>query len=200
MKEIKSEVEAHINDQRQGEMLRHGVRTVIVGAPNIGKSSFINLLCQRNISIVTPIAGTTRDVIQVTYNIGGYPVLISDTAGLRATTLDSIEQEGMSRAKDCIQNADFILLMVDASTLVQENVNSKEKLKAFMHKYLSELDISFKALQGKPIQMIANKIDLVSLEAIQKLQKIPNLTSISCKEETNLKSCLEKMSGYLKEM
>nr|CAG8559990.1 1073_t:CDS:2 [Entrophospora candida] len=82
----------------QGEILRDGIFVTVLGPPNAGKSSFLNYLAQRQAAIVSPIPGTTRDVIEVSLNIGGYPIVIGDTAGLRQTD-DLIEIEGISRAK-----------------------------------------------------------------------------------------------------
>uniref|UniRef100_A0A669QM08 GTP binding protein 3, mitochondrial n=1 Tax=Phasianus colchicus TaxID=9054 RepID=A0A669QM08_PHACC len=96
---LEQEIAAHLQDGRRGELLCSGVRAVIAGPPNVGKSSLLNLLCQRPAAIVSPVAGTTRDVVEVSLNVSGYPVVLSDTAGLRDAT-DPIEQEGVSRARD----------------------------------------------------------------------------------------------------
>ncbi|XP_064325592.1 tRNA modification GTPase GTPBP3, mitochondrial isoform X2 [Phalacrocorax carbo] len=96
---LEQEIGAHLRDGRRGELLRGGVHAVIAGPPNVGKSSLLNLLCQRPAAIVSPVAGTTRDVVEVALNVGGYPLVLSDTAGLRDTT-DPVEQEGVSRARD----------------------------------------------------------------------------------------------------
>ncbi|XP_069646597.1 tRNA modification GTPase GTPBP3, mitochondrial isoform X2 [Haliaeetus albicilla] len=99
VRELEQEVGAHLQDGRRGELLRGGVHAVIAGPPNVGKSSLLNLLCQRPAAIVSPVAGTTRDVVEVALNVGGYPLVLSDTAGLRDAT-DPVEQEGVSRARD----------------------------------------------------------------------------------------------------
>ncbi len=118
-------ITSHLNDNRRGERLRDGAHIAIIGPPNAGKSSLLNLLgtsyyinqsssswlticsfcinvtdiiAQREAAIVSEIPGTTRDVVEVTLNIAGYPVLLGDTAGIRMTT-DTIEQEGINRAK-----------------------------------------------------------------------------------------------------
>ncbi|XP_068021164.1 tRNA modification GTPase GTPBP3, mitochondrial isoform X2 [Melanerpes formicivorus] len=96
---LEKEIGAHLQDGRRGELLRGGVHAVIAGPPNVGKSSLLNLLCQRPAAIVSPVAGTTRDVVEVALDIGGYPLVLSDTAGLRDAT-DPVEQEGVSRARD----------------------------------------------------------------------------------------------------
>lgn len=93
----------------QGEMLREGVRVVLAGLPNTGKSSLLNALAQRDVAIVSDIAGTTRDVIEVRLDLGGMPVLVSDTAGLRAETRDEIEAIGMDRARVAARGADVVV-------------------------------------------------------------------------------------------
>lgn len=97
--ELQTEVERHLQDERRGERLRSGVHVVIAGATNAGKSSLLNTLCQRPAAIVSPIAGTTRDVVETALDIGGFPVVLSDTAGLRDSP-DLVEREGVRRAKE----------------------------------------------------------------------------------------------------
>ncbi|XP_067666803.1 tRNA modification GTPase GTPBP3, mitochondrial-like isoform X2 [Haliotis asinina] len=108
------EMKGHLHDNRRGERLRSGVRVAIIGEPNVGKSSLLNALCQRPAAIVSPIAGTTRDVVETALNIGGYPVLLSDTAGLRETG-DAVEKEGVRRAIERAEQADIKIILVDAS-------------------------------------------------------------------------------------
>lgn len=112
---LEQDISKHLKDGRKGELLRHGVRTVILGAPNVGKSSFMNKICCKPISIVTHIAGTTRDIIETSFNIAGYPVIFADTAGLRTNTKDIVETEGISRAIQYANTADLIILIIDAS-------------------------------------------------------------------------------------
>jgi tRNA modification GTPase len=110
---IKQEIESHLKDERRGERLRDGIRIAILGAPNVGKSSLLNLLARRDAAIVSEVAGTTRDVIEVHLDLGGYPVIVADTAGLRPTT-DRIEAEGVRRAKNQASEADLKLVIFDA--------------------------------------------------------------------------------------
>ena len=114
------DIKNHLNDNRRGERLRSGVQVAIVGAPNAGKSSLINALAQRDVAIVSNMAGTTRDVLEVPLNLGGYPVNIADTAGLRPDQIgtegqDSIESEGIKRALKRAEDADITLLLFDGS-------------------------------------------------------------------------------------
>ena len=109
------ELESHLADGRRGERLRDGLELAIVGPPNVGKSSLFNALAGRDAAIVSPIAGTTRDVIEVHLDIGGFPVLIADTAGLRDSA-DAIEAEGVSRAWARGRSADLRLIVFSAET------------------------------------------------------------------------------------
>jgi len=114
VRDLASSIGHHLNDGRRGERLRDGLRLAIVGAPNVGKSSLLNRLAQREAAIVSETAGTTRDVIEVHLDLGGYPVCLSDTAGLHESS-DAIEAEGMRRAIAAATEADLKLVVFDAS-------------------------------------------------------------------------------------
>lgn len=114
---LRTEITTHLSDHRRGERLREGVHVVIVGRPNVGKSSLLNSLCQRPAAIVSPIPGTTRDIVETALNVGGYPVLLSDTAGLRETE-DFIEKEGVFRALKRAKQADIKVLVIEATEFV----------------------------------------------------------------------------------
>lgn len=107
-------IENHIKDYRFGERLRHGIKTVILGKPNVGKSTLFNYLAKREAAIVSNIAGTTRDILEIHLDIGGYPILLMDTAGLRKNTNDIIEKEGVERSKKAAEIADIIILVMDS--------------------------------------------------------------------------------------
>ncbi len=113
LKALRDEIAAHLNDKGRGERLREGVSVAILGPPNAGKSSLINMLARRDVAITSAIAGTTRDVIEVALDLGGYPVILADTAGLRASS-DEIEEEGVRRARARAESADLRLIVVDA--------------------------------------------------------------------------------------
>ena len=108
-------METHLGDQRRGEIVRDGFSIVIIGAPNVGKSSLLNALAARDAAIVTATAGTTRDLIEVDLDLGGYAVTLVDTAGLRETS-DAIESEGILRARRRAANADMRLAVIDATS------------------------------------------------------------------------------------
>jgi tRNA modification GTPase len=111
---IANEMQLHLKDGRRGEMLRDGFHVAVIGAPNAGKSSLVNALAQRDVAIVSDIPGTTRDVLEVRLNLKGYPVILSDTAGLREGR-DPIEQEGIRRAEARAREADLRLLVLDGT-------------------------------------------------------------------------------------
>ncbi len=112
--DIIGQIDSHLDDARRGEIVREGVRLAVIGPPNAGKSSLINALAKRDVAIVHETAGTTRDVIEVTMDIDGVPVIVADTAGLRDTG-DPIEREGVRRALARAEEADATLLLVDSS-------------------------------------------------------------------------------------
>jgi tRNA modification GTPase len=110
---LSQEIERHLADGRRGERLRDGIAVAIVGPPNAGKSSLLNQLARREAAITSPIAGTTRDVIEVAIDLAGYPVVLADTAGLRETA-DAIEREGLRRALARAEAAELRLFVFDA--------------------------------------------------------------------------------------
>jgi tRNA modification GTPase len=121
---LAAEIGSHLADQRRGEIVRDGFTVVILGAPNVGKSSLLNALVRRDVAIVSAIPGTTRDVIEVDLDLGGYAVTLIDTAGLRETT-DEIESEGIKRARAKAQAADLRLGVVDANSVDDSRVSAE---------------------------------------------------------------------------
>jgi tRNA modification GTPase len=118
MAELQSELSAHLAGADFGEIVRDGLKVVIAGAPNAGKSSLMNVLARREVAIVTDIAGTTRDVLHIDLNIEGYAVKLYDTAGLRETK-EVIEREGIKRALKTAAEADIILSLAEIGTEAQ---------------------------------------------------------------------------------
>lgn len=116
VRDLHAAIDAHLRDGRRGERLRDGVRLAIVGPPNAGKSSLMNALARREAAIVSDVAGTTRDVVEVHLNLAGFPLLVADTAGLRDSD-DQIEQEGVRRARAWAEGADLKLAVFDATDL-----------------------------------------------------------------------------------
>jgi tRNA modification GTPase len=111
---LAAEIGAALEDGRGGEMLRAGFEVAILGPPNAGKSSLMNALARREVAITAASAGTTRDVIEVALDLGGYPVMLADTAGLRAPS-DAVEEEGVRRARARAAHADLKLVVLDAA-------------------------------------------------------------------------------------
>lgn len=111
---VRYEIAQHIDDKRRGEILREGIHVAVIGEPNVGKSSLVNQLARRDVAITSPSAGTTRDIIEVHLDIGGYPVIVADTAGLREIA-DPVEAEGVRRALAKSADADLRLVVIDAA-------------------------------------------------------------------------------------
>jgi tRNA modification GTPase len=146
--EIRNDLQRTLELAQQGSLLREGAHVVLIGQPNVGKSSLLNCLSGEDVALVSEIPGTTRDVIRQSIQLNGVPMHIIDTAGLRETQ-DAVEQMGIARTRITIQKADVILLMLDANHGISEEDN----------KILAELPISTQRLY------IFNKIDLLQEEA-----------------------------------
>lgn len=145
--ELKYTIIKHLNDNRRGELLRTGIKLTILGTPNVGKSSLLNFLMQRDVAIVSNIEGTTRDIIEGHLDIGGYPIILQDTAGIRASN-DLIELEGIKRAIESAKMADIKIIMLDAIKLS----NSPS--------YFEEMADIIDLIDDNSI-MLVNKIDLL---------------------------------------
>lgn len=115
LRTIRTEIRTHLNDAGRGEKLREGLFFAITGPPNVGKSTLINALAERDVAIVSPVPGTTRDALETRVILGGVPVTLVDTAGLRETT-DSIEAEGVRRAIARAADADLVMMLVEAGS------------------------------------------------------------------------------------
>jgi tRNA modification GTPase len=152
------EIAAHLNDNHRGERVRDGFSIAILGSPNAGKSSLLNALARRDAAIVSPVAGTTRDVIEVHLDIGGYPVLLADTAGLRESA-DMIESEGVRRAHARAAQADLKLLLFDGALW-------------------PAVDAATQALAGEDTIIVVNKDDLVK-EKIEKPEGIYFISALT---------------------
>jgi tRNA modification GTPase len=120
LRTVHAEIRTHLNDAGRGEKLREGLFFAITGAPNVGKSTLINSLAERDVAIVSDIPGTTRDALETRVVLGGVPVTLVDTAGLRETT-DSIEAEGVRRARARALSADLTMTVVEAGSPIPEN-------------------------------------------------------------------------------
>jgi tRNA modification GTPase len=110
---LSAEIVRHLTDGHRGERLRDGIMVAILGPPNAGKSSLLNRIARREAAIVSPVAGTTRDIVEVAIDLGGYPIVLADTAGLRDSA-DAVEREGLRRALRRAEEADIRLFVFDA--------------------------------------------------------------------------------------
>ena len=161
---IIAEMESHLGESNKGEILRNGFKIAIIGEPNVGKSSLINLLAKRDVAIVSEIAGTTRDAIEVNLNIAGFPVVIVDTAGLRESN-DKIENLGINIALTKIEESNAVIeVFTDPKKIV-----SKHNYITVLNK-IDLIDINKKDLgQAIPISVLNNSgIDLL----INKIEQI----------------------------
>ncbi|KAK3562253.1 hypothetical protein QTP86_033372 [Hemibagrus guttatus] len=200
---LQAEIQRHVCDERRGERLRSGVQVVIAGSTNAGKSSLFNLLCQRPAAIVSPVPGTTRDVVETPLDIGGFPVLLSDTAGLRETD-DCVEQEGVQRALKRVEMADLTLVVVDSTQLPQE----PPMVPGFLNDYLNNV------LPKKPEQdhvpqclLILNKSDLLPNKHISIIQSVlsdtfseASVSILSCSTREGLTDFLKLLQERVKTM
>ncbi|EMI14583.1 trna modification gtpase [Bacillus stratosphericus LAMA 585] len=168
---VKKEIEALLTTSQQGKILREGLSTVIIGRPNVGKSSLLNSLVQETKAIVTDIPGTTRDVIEEYVNVRGVPLRLVDTAGIRETE-DIVERIGVERSRQVLKEADLILLVLNYS------------------EELSEEDIKlFEAVSGMDIIVIVNKTDLepkLEVEKVKELAKDRPVVTTSLLQEKGI--------------
>ncbi len=144
LQKVLAKVKKILATAHQGELLRSGLKVAIVGQPNVGKSSLLNTWSRSDRAIVTPLPGTTRDVVESQLVVGGIPIQVLDTAGIRATT-DTVEQIGVERSRQAAQNADLVLLTIDAQK-----------------GWRSEDEAIYQQVQHLPVILVINKTDLAS--------------------------------------
>ena len=178
VKELVNSVELHMDDSNAGERLRDGVQVCILGKPNVGKSTLLNTLCRRPAAIVSPIAGTTRDTIEQYLDVGGFPIKIVDTAGIRdANEADTIELEGIKRAENVAQSSDLIIIVVDSS-----EIPTNAEIHEWCRK--SEQNLTLKSNRTAMKILVLNKCDLLSNTDFEytkeRLVDIENIILMSC--------------------
>ena len=177
VKDLQQKIQCLLDTADDGRIIKEGIKTVIVGKPNAGKSSLMNVLVGEEKAIVTEIAGTTRDVLEEYINLHGITLKIADTAGIRQTE-DIVEKIGVSKAKEMAADADLILYVVDSSVPLDEN---DEEI--------------IKILQEKKTIVLYSKTDLESAIDIEDLKSRINqpVIPISAKEETGITDLEEKI-------
>ena len=166
-----------LNDQKVGEIVREGFKIAIVGPTNAGKSSLLNNLANREVAIVSEIAGTTRDVIETHLNIDGYPVVISDTAGIRESK-DEIEKKGIKLSLKKAEKADLKLVVVDARNI---------DLSGFLNDLLKDNAI-----------LVVNKSDLLKEKLHSQITKFKHVL-ISLKKNSNIEKLILEIKNNLKD-
>jgi tRNA modification GTPase len=174
--EVIKKIEKILNDQKVGERIREGFKIAILGPTNAGKSSLLNHLSNRDVAIVSEIAGTTRDVIETHLNIDGYPVIVSDTAGIRDSKND-IEKKGVKLSLNRAEEADLKLVVVDAKKLDFTDV--------------------LKGLLDQNAILVINKSDLLKEDIDPEIKKLDHVL-ISIKENLNIDELISKIKNNLK--
>jgi tRNA modification GTPase len=169
--DLATEIGAYLDDDRRGERLRAGLEIVILGAPNVGKSSLLNRLARREAAIVSEEAGTTRDIVEVTLDLDGFAVTLADTAGLRGEA-GAVEQEGISRALARSRDADMRLLLVDATRWEETYAAVADQM-------------------GENALLVANKADLAGVS-----RETPAL-AVSCATGAGLDALIGELSARL---
>ncbi len=173
--DVLNEINKILNDQKVGEIIREGFKIAIVGPTNAGKSSLLNNLSNREVAIVSEIAGTTRDVVETHLNMDGYPVVISDTAGIRDSR-DEIEKKGIKLSLKKAENADLKLVVVDAKSI---------DLSGFLNDLLK-----------KDAILVINKSDLLNEKLDPEISKF-NHVLISLKDNLNIDKLISKIKNHL---
>ncbi|MCR4440573.1 MAG: tRNA uridine-5-carboxymethylaminomethyl(34) synthesis GTPase MnmE [Peptococcaceae bacterium] len=181
--EIERRIEKLIASYNSGRIVQNGLKTALIGKPNVGKSSLLNALIKEKRAIVTDIPGTTRDTIEEYYNLGGIPLILVDTAGIRETK-DIIERLGVEKTKETIKDADLILYVLDIAEGITDN------------------DLEFiKEFPEKKMLIVINKIDLLHDKEVEnKIDgELPgyHVLYISAKEGTGLKELEEKIKQLI---
>lgn len=169
-----------INSSQNGKIIKNGIKTVIAGKPNVGKSSLLNILAQEDRAIVTDIAGTTRDVIEESVNIDGITLILTDTAGIRQTD-DTVEKIGVMRSKQSIDTADLVIIVLDATSPLDDE--ERELLKI---------------TEDKKKIIIINKTDVENNIASTLSQELSQYLPIEISIKTN--TGLEVLTNRIKEL
>lgn len=195
---LQKEVAAHLDDGHRGEILRDGFRVALLGPPNAGKSSLLNVLARREAAIVSAEAGTTRDVIEVRLDLAGLPVIVSDTAGIREASND-IEREGIRRSLAAARDADLVLWLTENSESIPPLNFSRETSLEIRSKQDLGFESEFRGLAisaktGAGIDELIAEIARRATEAVGSGVE-PALTRVRHREA--LENALKDISGFL---
>jgi tRNA modification GTPase len=174
---LKNKINDHLKDNRRGQTLKDGIKLSIIGEPNVGKSSLINYLSQNDISIVSDQAGTTRDIVNCHLDIGGYPIILADTAGINHYSSNEIEKEGIRRALKVAKESDIKIILFDYKTI--QNISSD------IYSLIDENSIC-----------VLNKIDISNSEI--KMINNNHILNISIKESIGLDRLIDRIIDYAK--
>ncbi|HLD76660.1 MAG TPA: tRNA uridine-5-carboxymethylaminomethyl(34) synthesis GTPase MnmE [Rickettsiales bacterium] len=168
--ELATKISAHLDDNKRGQKIKDGLSLAIIGAPNVGKSTLLNFLAKSEVAIVSDIAGTTRDVIEVHLDISGVAVKIADTAGIRES-VDKIEQEGIKRALKKAQEADLKIILFDRISQIKSEKNTirvLNKIDLFTDFDTNDFDVVISLKTGENLDLFISKLE----EEVKKI--IPN--------------------------
>ncbi|XP_075404899.1 5-taurinomethyluridine-[tRNA] synthase subunit GTPB3, mitochondrial isoform X1 [Tenrec ecaudatus] len=187
---LEAALASHLRDARRGQRLRSGAHVVVAGPPNAGKSSLVNLLSRKPVSIVSPEPGTTRDVLETPVDLAGFPALLSDTAGLREG-VGPVEQEGVRRAWARLEQADLVLAVLDASDLGSPSSRN------FLDTVVTPMEAQSPAGSGQRLLLVLNKLDLLPPQGLDPCPDLPPHLLLSCLSGQGLDGLLEALRQEL---
>ena len=193
---LRNSMQQQLQHAQRGEWVREGFRVAIVGPPNAGKSSLFNILAQdEEAAIVSPIQGTTRDVLSVNLNLGGIKCRLSDTAGLREETSDVIEQVGIQRAQQAAAQADLVLVLLDVAALTSSQTTLADELDRL---------VPSKEIERENVVLVLNKADLLSesetdFASNDMQQSLAAVYTISCQTQVGMNEFLKGLTDQIME-
>ena len=179
LKKASAEIKDLVSSYDKGKIIKDGIKTAIIGKPNVGKSSILNSLLREERAIVTHIPGTTRDIIEEVINVNGIPLLLVDTAGIRNTD-DIVENIGVEKSKELIGSADLILYVIDSSRELEKE----------------DFEI-YSSINNNKVIGILNKIDIKKDLDLSQFSKIERWISISALEKIGIDNLEDEIYKYI---